>query len=265
MTDREPDDLYDALRDRLADYGQEPPAPLWANIRAQLPPPVAVPQRRRRRPVGRLALLLVLLSAVTWGGWQLAHRSKPAPTFVAAGAAGAPAPLVGRAARQRAVADQVATGAVVGWLTTAPAAASPADASAGRASGRAHLPATVVASVASGPATAAAAPWPRPLRQSPRPAPRQLQAALRATCWQQSRTRNVAATRLPACVRPPAGQVGGTSPARQPKRIGLRRPLHEQRRQLSHPMPPAPHRQPWPPGLPTARATAAPMLRRIPK
>ena len=43
MTDRHPDDLYDALRDRLADYGQEPPAPLWANIRAQLPPPVARP------------------------------------------------------------------------------------------------------------------------------------------------------------------------------------------------------------------------------
>ena len=47
MTDREPDDLYDALRDRLADYGQEPPAPLWAAIRAQLPPPVATP------PIGR--------------------------------------------------------------------------------------------------------------------------------------------------------------------------------------------------------------------
>ena len=118
MTDREPDDLYDALRDRLSGYGQEPPAPLWANIRAQLPPPVAVPQRRRR-PVGRLALLLLLLSVGTWGGWQLAQRSKQAPASVAAGAAGASAPLAGRAAPSRAVTDQMATGAPLAFSVSA--------------------------------------------------------------------------------------------------------------------------------------------------
>ena len=58
MTDHKPDDLFDALRDRLADYGQEPPAPLWAGIRAQLPPPVAAPQLRRRKR--RVALLATL-------------------------------------------------------------------------------------------------------------------------------------------------------------------------------------------------------------
>lgn len=80
MTDREPDDFYDALRDRLADYGQEPPAPLWANIWAQLPPPVAAPQlrpRARRRWLS--ALLLLLLSAGTLGWWWLAGHG-PLPT-----------------------------------------------------------------------------------------------------------------------------------------------------------------------------------------
>ena len=72
MTDREPDDLYDALRDRLADYGQEPPAPLWARIRAQLPPPVAAPQLRRRRwrRAALLGLLLVLIGVGTWSRWH---------------------------------------------------------------------------------------------------------------------------------------------------------------------------------------------------
>ncbi|WP_046246232.1 outer membrane beta-barrel protein [Hymenobacter terrenus] len=75
MTDREPDDLYDALRDRLADYGQEPPAPLWASIRAQLPPPVAQPQLRRRRGgrVALLGLLLLIVSTASWQWWQFAH------------------------------------------------------------------------------------------------------------------------------------------------------------------------------------------------
>ena len=63
MTDREPDDFYDALRNRLADYGQEPPAPLWANIRAQLPPPVGAPQLRRRARRRWLAALVLLLTA----------------------------------------------------------------------------------------------------------------------------------------------------------------------------------------------------------
>ncbi|MBF9224109.1 outer membrane beta-barrel protein [Hymenobacter ruricola] len=74
MTDREPDDLYDALRRRLADYGQEPPAPLWATIRAQLPPPVAAPQLRKRRRRAAAALLLVLLAFVGAATWQWEHR-----------------------------------------------------------------------------------------------------------------------------------------------------------------------------------------------
>ena len=74
MTDHQSDDLYDALRDRLADYGQEPPAPLWASIRAQLPPPVAAPQlrpRARRRKLAALALLLLVVASVgTWQWWR---------------------------------------------------------------------------------------------------------------------------------------------------------------------------------------------------
>ena len=72
MTDRKPDDLFDALRDRLGDYGQEPPAPLWASIRAQLPPPVAAPQLRRRRRWSPV-LLLGLLMTVVGAGWQWWH------------------------------------------------------------------------------------------------------------------------------------------------------------------------------------------------
>ena len=78
MTDRNPDDLFDALRDRLADYGQEPPAPLWASIRAQLPPPVATPRLRRRRWQWSWALLLLLLvAAVGVISWPTGH---PQPT-----------------------------------------------------------------------------------------------------------------------------------------------------------------------------------------
>ena len=87
MTDREPDDLYDALRDRLTDFGQEPPAPLWATIRAQLPPPVAAPQlrrRTRRRALAALALLL-LLGLSTWQWWPPNGQpnGKPAARIVA--------------------------------------------------------------------------------------------------------------------------------------------------------------------------------------
>lgn len=87
MTDREPDDLYDALRDRLTDFGQEPPAPLWANIRAQLPPPVAAPQlrrRARRRALAALALLL-LVGLSTWQWWPPSGQpnGKPAARIVA--------------------------------------------------------------------------------------------------------------------------------------------------------------------------------------
>ena len=92
MTDREPDDLYDALRTRLADYGQEPPAPLWANIRAQLPPPVASPQlrrRARRRALAALALLL-LVGLSTWRWWPPVGRQ------VARGSSTPPSPAAGR-------------------------------------------------------------------------------------------------------------------------------------------------------------------------
>ncbi|WP_210517508.1 hypothetical protein [Hymenobacter terricola] len=76
MTDREPDDLYDALRDRLADHGQEPPAQLWAGIRAQLPPPVAPPQlRRRKRRAALLALLLLVVSTGSWQWWRMGQKT----------------------------------------------------------------------------------------------------------------------------------------------------------------------------------------------
>ena len=86
MTEHDPDDLYQALRDRLADYGQEPPAPLWASIRAQLPPPVAAPQlRKRRRSVAALLLgLLLIISAMA--GWHWRHQAVLTP----AGARGRP-------------------------------------------------------------------------------------------------------------------------------------------------------------------------------
>ncbi|GAA4364900.1 hypothetical protein GCM10023185_34790 [Hymenobacter saemangeumensis] len=77
MTEREPNELYDALRDRLADYGQEPPAHLWANIRQQLPPPVALPQTRPR-PYHWASRVLTggLLSAACLSAWWYStHRT----------------------------------------------------------------------------------------------------------------------------------------------------------------------------------------------
>jgi hypothetical protein len=80
MTERQPDDLYDALRNRLEDYGQEPPAQLWAGIRAKLPP-VAQPQLRRRRrwsPALLLGLLLTVAGAASWMLWHKATQDATA-------------------------------------------------------------------------------------------------------------------------------------------------------------------------------------------
>ena len=85
MTDRQPDPLFDALRTRLADYGQEPPAPLWAGIRAQLRPPVARPWRRHRWAP---ALLLGLLLAVLGGAGWFWRRTAPAAEAGAIGPLG---------------------------------------------------------------------------------------------------------------------------------------------------------------------------------
>ena len=112
MTDREPDDFYDALRDRLADYGQEPSAPLWAGIRAQLPPPVARPQLRRKRrwaPVALLALLVTIGSGAGWYWWQSRHPAGAAATApIAASAAGR---LLAEAAGAPAATPDAPTGA----------------------------------------------------------------------------------------------------------------------------------------------------------
>ena len=98
MTDRKPDDLYDALRERLTDYGQEPPAQLWADIRAQLPPPVAPPQLRRRRRRAAVALLLLLVAAVRRGLAAVVASGRPATADCAArpqpGSASGTAPIV---------------------------------------------------------------------------------------------------------------------------------------------------------------------------
>lgn len=96
MTDRNPDDLYDALHKRLADYGQEPSAPLWANIRAQLPPPVAAPRLRpRRRSVLLVGLLLAVLSAATWHWWPAPRVGRAVTAQRQPAAAGPSAPTNG--------------------------------------------------------------------------------------------------------------------------------------------------------------------------
>jgi hypothetical protein len=75
MSDPTPEDLYDALRKRLADYGQEPPPGLWAGIRQQLPPPVAVPRRRRWRAASLLSLLFVVAALGTWQWQRVGHSA----------------------------------------------------------------------------------------------------------------------------------------------------------------------------------------------
>jgi hypothetical protein len=81
MTDRDPNELYNALRSRLADYGQEPPEHLWAGIRQQLPPPVALPQRRRRRSayvlLGLLLLVAGVASVIGWSRWGRPSPGRP--------------------------------------------------------------------------------------------------------------------------------------------------------------------------------------------
>jgi hypothetical protein len=74
MSDPTPEDLYDALRKRLADYGQEPPPGLWAGIRQQLPP-VAVPRRRRWRAASLLSLLFVVAALGTWQWQRVGHSA----------------------------------------------------------------------------------------------------------------------------------------------------------------------------------------------
>lgn len=79
MPDLDSEELDDVLRRRLADYGQEPPPELWASIRQQLPPPVAVPRRRWRRVAGAgLLLTLLLFVVVTVSNWPK-RPTQPAP------------------------------------------------------------------------------------------------------------------------------------------------------------------------------------------
>ncbi|MBJ6111382.1 hypothetical protein JAO73_20345 [Hymenobacter sp. BT523] len=187
MTDREPDDLYDALRRRLADHGQEPPAPLWANIRAQLPPPVAAPQLRKRRHKRTAAALLLLLLAVVgtagWQWWRVGQRRElaqqaarradqqnqlatlqpgtaPAPGAARSGSA-SEGPVAGVAPASGAAsfsAPASATPAVAAAGEAAPGATTPRNAVAGNGTGLVSGPSSTGAAVASGAITAASRP-----------------------------------------------------------------------------------------------------------
>ncbi|MBD2720541.1 hypothetical protein [Hymenobacter armeniacus] len=187
MTDREPDDLYDALRRRLADHGQEPPAPLWANIRAQLPPPVAAPQLRKRSHKRTAAALLLLLLAVVgtvgWQWWRVGQRRELAQqaarradqqnqlATVQPGTAQAPdaarsgsaseGPVAGVAPASDAASSSAptsATPAVAAAGEAAPGTATPRNAVAGDGTGPVSGPGSTGAVVASGAITAASRP-----------------------------------------------------------------------------------------------------------
>ncbi|MDO7875657.1 hypothetical protein Q5H93_13010 [Hymenobacter sp. ASUV-10] len=135
MTDPKPDPLFDALREQLADYGQEPPAHLWAGIRQQLPAPVALPQRRRRRAwsVALLALLLLVTGVVSWQAWELSPLRRPTVAGQADRRApdapnGLPTPAGPRVATTST--SPTAADATVASATTTALAATPATAAA---------------------------------------------------------------------------------------------------------------------------------------
>ena len=205
MTDREPDDLYDALRERLADYGQEPPAPLWASIRAQLRPPVAPPRLRsgwRQRAL--LGLLLLVVGVGTWQ-WRRAGRPDRAET---AKLSPTSRHLSAHPARPT---TRARTPDAVGTRPDGPLSGASARGSAGPASGQGSSAADAAASAAAAPGSTTAAPAGARQAEAARPA-----AAARAA-KRQAATPGTLPTALLAA-RGPAG------PAEARRRAAAARP-----------------------------------------
>jgi hypothetical protein len=140
MNDRDPDDLFDALRRAWADSRPEPSASLWGRVQAQIPPPAVQPQlRRRKRQAGwLLSLLLLLLSGLSWLYWPTpgSHLREPRRGSSASQAPRAASEQITAASKQITLEGN---GAVVSqrdtpqYLTYPPVLATPAPAVSERA------------------------------------------------------------------------------------------------------------------------------------
>ncbi|MBC7449128.1 MAG: hypothetical protein H7330_13835 [Hymenobacteraceae bacterium] len=86
MSEREPDPLFDVLRDRLGAHERAPASGTWAALAGQL---AAAARRRRRRRGGWVAGGLLLMLVLNWSMW---HGRAPLPDHV-------PQPVIGNASR----------------------------------------------------------------------------------------------------------------------------------------------------------------------